>query len=111
MQFYFPCQGHGATIEGKGGGAAQDEDDDNETAADADTDMDHNHIDTTWINDVMGHLHLFLSAKSVLATRAEEVRHIMILIAKYHVKAAAILISIWSPAYERPKTGLKHQIR
>ena len=47
MQFYFPCQGHGATIEGKGGGAAQDEDDDNETAADADTDMDHNHIDTT----------------------------------------------------------------
>ena len=52
------------------------------------TDLAHNVIDTTSLNNVLGFLILFLLAKSSLVTMVEEYVHILLLISKYHAKAA-----------------------
>ena len=83
----------------------------------ADTDLSHNFIDTTRLNNALGGLSLFLSAKSVCLTMPEEAGHILILSSKDHAKEAGhFLFSIFCPIFlflfesmltRVPKTGLK----
>ena len=77
-------------------GGGEDDDDESESddedavavkAASAAT-LAHNAIDKSILNDVLGRLPIFLSAKSKLVTITEDKGHILILSAKYHAEAA-----------------------
>ena len=80
------------------GGGGEDKDDDEDDESDDDIDASaattavvvqaHNKINKSSLNDVLGRLPLFLSAKSVLVEMAEEAGHILLLSSKYHAEAA-----------------------
>ena len=85
---------------GRGGDSAHNEDYRHNDEAGSTTDLDYNVINDTSLNNLLGRLYLFLSAKSVLVTMPEESRHILRLRYKYHAKAEGrFLFSIYLPTF------------